>query len=59
MIIFLQRRKGVESARSIHYTAALASRHADAAVAALSRVPDSPYKDALAQLARFFPERVH
>ena len=49
----------VESTGAIHYTAALASRHADAAVAALSGVPDSPYKDALAQLARFSVERVH
>lgn len=49
----------VESTGAIHYTAALASRHADAAVAALSGVPDSPYKDALQQLARFTVERVH
>jgi octaprenyl-diphosphate synthase len=49
----------VESTGAIHYTAALASRHADAAIAALSGVPDSPYKDALTQLARFAVERVH
>jgi octaprenyl-diphosphate synthase len=49
----------VESTGAIHYTAALASRHADAAIAALSGVPDSPYKDALQQLARFSVERVH
>ena len=49
----------VESTGAIHYTAALASRHADAATAALSGVPDSPYKDALQQLARFAVARAH
>jgi octaprenyl-diphosphate synthase len=48
----------VESTGAIHYTAALASRHADAAIAALRGVPDSPYKDALQQLARFAVSRV-
>ena len=43
----------VESTGAIHYTAALAGRHADAAIAALDGIPDSPYKDALLQLARF------
>ncbi len=49
----------VESTGAIHYTAALASRHADAAIAALSGVPDSPHKDALQQLARFAVSRAH
>jgi octaprenyl-diphosphate synthase len=49
----------VESTGAIHYTAALARRHADAAIAALSGVPDSPHKDALVQLARFAVERAH
>jgi octaprenyl-diphosphate synthase len=51
--------QAVESTGAIHYTAALASRHADAAVAALSGVPDSPYKDALCELARFAVARAH
>jgi octaprenyl-diphosphate synthase len=51
--------KAVESTGAIHYTAALASRHADAAIAALDGVPDSPFKDALLQLARFAVSRVH
>jgi octaprenyl-diphosphate synthase len=49
--------KTVESAGGIAYSAALAARHADAAVAALKDVPDSPFKDALAGLARFAVQR--
>jgi octaprenyl-diphosphate synthase len=49
--------KTVESAGGIAYSAALAARHAEAAVAALKDVPDSPFKDALAGLARFAVQR--
>jgi octaprenyl-diphosphate synthase len=50
--------KAVESTGAIHYTAALANRHADEAIAALDGIPESPYKTALTQLARFAVSRV-
>ena len=49
----------VESTGGITYSAALAARHADAAVAALGDVPDSPFKEALTGVARFAVQRTH
>jgi octaprenyl-diphosphate synthase len=45
--------KSVESTGAIPYTRALAERHGRDAVQALSEIPDSPYKNALLELARF------
>jgi len=47
----------VKSSGAIAYTMQRAREAADAAIAALSRVPDSVYKDSLAELARFAVER--
>jgi octaprenyl-diphosphate synthase len=47
----------VEATGGITYSAALAARHADAAIAALGDLPDSPHKDALAGIARFAVQR--
>ncbi|MCI0749898.1 MAG: polyprenyl synthetase family protein [Nevskiales bacterium] len=49
----------VESTGGIAYSAALAARHVEAAVAALNAVPDSPHKDALIGLARFTAQRTY
>jgi octaprenyl-diphosphate synthase len=49
----------VESAGGIPYSAALAARHADEAIAALGGLPESPFKEALAGLARFAVQRTH
>ena len=49
----------VESTESIAYTAARAEREADLARAALSAIPDSPYKQALEALAHFSVHRSH
>lgn len=49
----------VESTGGISYSAALAARHADAAITALGDLPDSPYKDALVGVARFAVQRTH
>ena len=45
-------RGAIESTGGLEYTARLATREADAAIAALSSIPDSAHKDALAALAR-------
>ena len=49
----------VESTGGITYSSALAAGHADAAIAALGGVPESPYKDALVGIARFAVQRTH
>jgi octaprenyl-diphosphate synthase len=49
----------VESTGGITYSAALAARHGEAAIAALGELPDSPFKDALAGVARFATQRTH
>ena len=49
----------VESTGGITYSAALAARHGDAAIAALGDLPDSPYKDALTGIARFAIQRTY
>ncbi len=48
----------VESTDAIPYTRALAERHSREAIQALSEIPESPYKNALADLARFSIMRV-
>ncbi|MDD3762735.1 MAG: polyprenyl synthetase family protein [Nevskiales bacterium] len=50
--------KAVESTGAIPYTRALAERHAEKAVQSIGEVPDSIYKEALVQLARFNLDRV-
>ncbi|HEY0974451.1 MAG TPA: polyprenyl synthetase family protein [Solimonas sp.] len=47
----------VESTGAIPYTRALAERHCRDAIQALSDLPDSPYKNALVQLAQFNTHR--
>jgi octaprenyl-diphosphate synthase len=49
----------VEETGGITYSAALAARHGDAAIAALGDLPDSPYKDALTGIARFATQRTY
>jgi len=49
----------VESTGSIAYTAARAEQEAELARAALSAIPDSPYKQALEALAHFAVHRSH
>jgi octaprenyl-diphosphate synthase len=49
----------IESTGGLQYTARLAQTEADQALAALAAVPQSPYKDGLAALARFAVERKH
>lgn len=49
----------VESTGGISYSAALAARHVDAAIAALADLPGSPFKDALIGIARFAVQRTH
>jgi octaprenyl-diphosphate synthase len=49
----------VVSTGGLAYSSALAARHADAAIAALGGLPDSPYKDALNGIARFATQRTH
>lgn len=43
----------VEAGDAIHYTSAAAADHAARAVEALEALPDSPYRDSLADLAQF------
>ena len=50
--------KTVESTGAIPYTRALAERHCREAIDALSEVPDSPYRNALIELARYNTQRV-
>ncbi|MFK7887281.1 MAG: octaprenyl diphosphate synthase [Gammaproteobacteria bacterium] len=49
--------KAIESTGALTYTAEFARRESEAALAALGRVPDSPFKDALAALARLSVDR--
>ncbi len=49
----------IESTGSIAYTAGRAEQEADLARAALSAIPDSPYKQALVTLAHFAVHRSH
>lgn len=51
--------KAVEQTGAIPYTAALAERHAESAIAALGEISDSPYKKALLDLARFTVSRAY
>ena len=50
--------KTVESTGAIPYTRALAERHCREAIDALSEIPDSPYRYALIELARYNTRRV-
>jgi octaprenyl-diphosphate synthase len=49
----------VVSTGGIAYSSALAADHVNAAIAALGGLPESPYKTALAGLARFAVQRSH
>jgi octaprenyl-diphosphate synthase len=49
----------IESTGALQYTAQLAEREADAALAALDGLPDSEYRDALAALAHIAAERTY
>jgi octaprenyl-diphosphate synthase len=49
----------IESTGGLQYTARLAQTEADQALAALAALPESPYKDGLAELACFAVERKH
>ncbi|NKF23977.1 polyprenyl synthetase family protein [Solimonas marina] len=49
--------KAVESTGAIPYTRALAERHSLKAVESLGEIPDSPYKNAMIELARFNTNR--
>ena len=51
--------QAIESAGAIAYTARSAQAEAEKAVAALSVLPDSPYKEALTTLANFAAQRSH
>jgi len=50
-------RDAIESTGSLHYTARLAREQAEAAVNSLAALPESPFRDALASLARIAVER--
>jgi octaprenyl-diphosphate synthase len=52
-------RSAIESTGGLDYTARLAREEAEAAVASLAALPDSVYKQALADLARIAVERSH
>jgi octaprenyl-diphosphate synthase len=49
----------IESTGGLEYTARLAQVEADQALAALAALPDTPYRDGLAALARFAVARKH
>jgi octaprenyl-diphosphate synthase len=49
----------VEATDAIPYTRALAESHRDTAIAALSELPESPYKNALRDLAGFAVSRLY
>jgi octaprenyl-diphosphate synthase len=49
----------IESTGGLEYTARLAQTEADAALAALAALPESPYRLALAALVRFAIARQH
>lgn len=51
--------EAVQSTGAIEYTARTAREEADRAIAALSVIPDSPYKQAMVSLADFAVERGH
>lgn len=50
-------RDAIESTGSLHYTARLAREQAEAAVNSLAALPESPFRDALASLARIAVDR--
>ena len=50
-------REAIESVGAIAYTARSAREEADRAIAALSVIEDSPYKEALIALANYSVER--
>jgi len=52
-------KQAIESAGAIAYTSRSAQAEADKAIAALSVLPDSPYKEALTALAHFAVQRSH
>jgi octaprenyl-diphosphate synthase len=52
-------KQAIESAGAIAYTSHSAQTEVDKAIAALSVLPDSPYKEALAALAGFAVQRSH
>ncbi len=52
-------KQAIESAGAIEYTSRSAQAEADKAITALSVLPDSPYKEALATLANFAVKRSH
>jgi octaprenyl-diphosphate synthase len=52
-------KQAIESAGAIAYTSRSAQAEADKAIAALSVLQDSPYKEALTALARFAVQRSH
>ncbi len=52
-------REAIETTGAIAYTADSARKEAELAKAALARVPDSPYKDALVTLAEFSVNRTY
>ncbi len=52
-------KQAIESAGAIEYTSRSAQAEADKAITALSVLPDSPYKEALATLANFAVQRSH
>jgi octaprenyl-diphosphate synthase len=52
-------RSAVEASGALDYTARLAREHADRAIACLDALPDSEYRDALAELTRFAVARTH
>jgi len=49
----------IESTGGLAYTARLARREADLAIEALAPLPESPYKQALRELANFAVDRTH
>jgi octaprenyl-diphosphate synthase len=49
----------IESSGGLAYTARMAQREKDRAVAALHRLPASPYRDALEALAEFAVARTY
>ncbi len=52
-------KEAIESAGAIAYTSRSAQTEADKAIAALSVLPESPYKEALVTLANFAVQRSH
>lgn len=52
-------RAAVEASGALDYTARLARQYADQAIASLQALPNSAYRDALEELARFAVARTH